>query len=74
MEQDSELEKITGLQMEDTVVQPTKEGLAHVAISNMTGYSSFVRAGAVIRKVVGVEVVEKDKPMPHDLTFTSTPT
>ena len=47
VEQDGELEEITGLQMEDTVVQPTKEGLAHV-----TQILSYLLSGMCSQKMI----------------------
>ena len=66
VESDGDLEKATGLRVEDTLVQPTIEGLAHVIISNMTGCSSYVSAGMVIGEAAGVEIVEDNKPRSHN--------
>ena len=66
VESDNDLEKATGLQVEDTLVQPTIEGLAHVIISNMTGCSSYVCAGTVIGEAAGVEIIEDNKPRSYD--------
>ena len=63
---DSDLEKATGLQVEDTLVQPTIEGLAHVIISNMTGCSNYVSAGTVIGEAAGVEIIEDNTPRSHN--------
>ena len=70
VECDSDLEMITGLQVEDALVKPTEEGLAHVVISNMTGYSSYVSSGALIGRAIQVEVVEQSKSAASDLGNT----
>ena len=54
----ADLEKKTGLLAEDTLVQPTEEGLSHVIISNMTGCSSHIDAGTMIGQATEVEMVE----------------
>ena len=74
VECDSDLEKTTGLLVEDTLVQPTKESLAHVIISNMTGCSSYVSAGTVIGEAAGVEIIEEGKSASHNSVSTSVPT
>jgi len=65
VEQDDDLEKTTGAQVEDTLVQPTQEDLAYVTVSNMTSCSSCVNAGTVIGEATEVEIVE-DKSKSHD--------
>ena len=70
MECDSDLEMITGLQVEDALVKPTEEGLAHVVISIMTGCSSYVSSGVLIGRAIKVEVVEQSKSAASDLGNT----
>ena len=70
VECDSDLEMITGLLVEDALVKPTEEGLAHVVISNMTGCSSYVSSGALIGRAIKVEVVEQSKSAASDLGNT----
>ena len=65
VEQDDDLEQTTGIQVEDTLVQPTQEGLTYVTVSNMTSCSSCVNAGTVIGEATEVEIVE-DKSKSHD--------
>ena len=60
--------------MEDTLVQPIKEGLAHVIISNITGCSSYVSAGTVIREAADVEIIEEGKSASHNSVSTSVST
>ena len=69
---DSDLEMITRLQVEDALVKPTEEGLAHMVISNMTGCSSYVSSGALIGRTIQVEVVEQSKSAASDLGKTPT--
>ena len=70
VECDSDLEMITGLQVEDALVKQTEDGLAHVVISNMTGCSSYVSSGALIGRAIKVEVVEQSKLAASDLCNT----
>lgn len=66
MKLDSEIEAVTGLQVEDTLVQPTEGGLAHVILSNMNGCSSCVNAGTVIGEAAEVDVVKGDNLIASD--------
>ena len=52
LERDTSLEESTGLQLEDALVQPTKEGLAHIRISNPSGLTSVIREGTVLGEAV----------------------
>ena len=62
---------MSGLQIQDTLVQPTKEGLAHVIISNMTECFSSVSAGTVIGEATAVKIAEEDKSEPHSSASSS---
>ena len=66
VEPDGDLEAVTGLQVENTLVQPTREGLAHVILSNSTGCSSCVNAGTVIGEAAEVDIVGGSEQTPHD--------
>ena len=58
--------------MEDTLAQLTEEGLAHVVLSNMTGYSSRVNAGTVIGEAAEVEIVKGDYLVANDSFLNGT--
>ena len=62
VEPDNDLEAVTGLQVEDTLIRLTEEGLAHVVLSNMTGCSSCIQAGTMIGEAAEVDVVKGDDP------------
>ena len=58
LEHERTLEESTGLQLEDTLVHPDKEGVAYAIISNPTGCSSCVNAGTIIGRAVEVEIIK----------------
>lgn len=62
LEHDCTLEESTGLQLEDTLVHPDKEGVAYAIISNPTGCSSCVNAGTIIGRAVEVEIIKGSQP------------
>ena len=62
LEHDCTLEESTGLQLEDTLIHPNKQGLAYAIFSNPTGCSSFVNAGTIIGRAVEVEIIEGAEP------------
>ena len=62
LEHDCTLEESTGLQLEDTLIHPDKQGLAYTIFSNPTGCSSFVNAGTIIGRAVEVEIIEGTEP------------
>ena len=66
VECDSDLEMITGLHVEDALVNPAEENLTQVVISNMPGCSSYVSSGMLIDRAVRVEVVDERKSSTSD--------
>ena len=52
LERDPSLEESTGLQVEDALVQPTQEGVAHVRVSNPSGFTSEMKEGTMIGEAV----------------------
>lgn len=52
-----ELEEATGLQLEDTLLRPTKDGLTQLVISNPSGYSMSIESGTSLGEAVGATVV-----------------
>ena len=73
VEPDNELEAVTGVQVEDTLVQLNGEGLAHVVLSNMTGCSSCVDAGTVIGEAAEVDIVKADEAVIINPSVSGTP-
>ena len=52
LERDPSLEESTRLQLEDVLVQPTEEGIAHLRIYNPSGFTGAIREGTILGEAV----------------------
>ena len=57
LEESNEVRDEFGIRIEDALLQPTEDGVAHIAISNWSGFTQTIKGGANLGKAVGVTVV-----------------
>ena len=57
VEHDTEIEDATGLQVEDALLCPTDEGLAHLLVTNPSGFTQTADCGTLLGKAVEASVV-----------------
>ena len=74
LEHDCALEESIGLQLEDTLVFPSKEGFVYAIISNLAGCSRSVDAGTIIGRAVEVEVIKGSELEPMTESDEELPT
>ena len=52
-----EFENITGMQLEEGVVSPGDDGVAHIVLTNMSGFTKVVEKGNTLEKAYIVKTV-----------------
>lgn len=61
VEHDPEIEKSTGLQVEDALLKPTPEGFAQLLVTNPSGYSQSAVRGIVLGEAVEATVIQPEE-------------
>ena len=57
MEHDPAVEESTGLRLEDALLQPSEDGVAHLQLSNASGFTCVLSIGTVVGEAVEASVV-----------------
>ena len=57
LENDPAVEESIGLRVEDVLLQPSEEGVAHLKLSNYTGFSGILREGTVVGEAVEATLI-----------------
>ena len=67
LEESNEVRDEFGIRIEDALLQPTEDGVAHIAISNWSGFTQTVKGGANLGKAVGVTVVTPEEDLMKEI-------
>ena len=73
VEHDPHFEYETGLSVDDVLLQPSREGLAQMVVSNPTAYTQVTDRGAILGEVIVVANVVEPSKLEHDPTAHSDP-
>ena len=73
VEHDPHFEYETGLSVDDVLLQPSREGLAQMVVSNPTVYTQVTDRGAILGEVIVVANVVEPSKLEHDPTAHSDP-
>ena len=63
LEESNEVRDEFGIRIEDALLQPTEDGVAHIAISNWLGFTQTVEGGANLGNTTGVTVVTPEEDL-----------
>ena len=69
MERDPAIEESIGLRLEDALLQPSEDGIAHLRLSNCSGFTSVLSEGTLVGEAVEAAVIppsqkgENSEPM-----------
>ena len=67
LEESNEVRDEFGIRIEDALLQPTEDGVAHIAISIWSGFTQTVKGGANLGKAVGVTVVTPEEDLMKEI-------
>ena len=67
LEESNEVRDEFGIRIEDALLQPTEDGVAHIAISNWSGFTQTVKGAANLGKAVGVTVVTPEEDLMKEI-------
>ena len=57
MENDPKVEEVTGVQVEDALLKPTRQGFAQLRILNPSGFTQSIEEGFVLGETVEATIV-----------------
>ena len=63
LEESNKVRDEFGIRIEDALLQPTEDGVAHIAISNWSGFTQTVEGGANLGNAIGVTVVTPEEDL-----------
>ena len=67
LERSTKIEEATGLQVEDTLLQPTVEGRAQMVLSNPLGFTQIAKEGLELGTAIPATIVQPDLCATGDL-------
>ena len=73
LERDPAIEESTGLQVDDALLQPSQEGIAHMRISNSSGFTTVLQEGTVLGEAVKATVVPPPVQREDSMTECAVP-
>jgi len=57
LENDPKVEEITGVQVDDALLMPTKQGFAQLLVSNRSGFTQSIEEGVILGEAVEATVI-----------------
>ena len=73
MERDPAVEESIGLRLEDALLQPSEEGIAHLKLFNSSGFTSILREGTIVGEAVEATVVPPSQKREDSVTKCAVP-
>ena len=66
LENDPKVEEITGVQVDDALLMPTKQGFAQLLVSNRSGFTQSIEEGVILGEAVEATVISPGDVPPQE--------
>ena len=66
LENDPKVEEITGVQVDDALLMPTKQGFAQLLVSNRSGFTQSIEEGVILGEAVEATVISQGDLPPQE--------
>ena len=66
LENDPKVEEITGVQVDDALLMPTKQGFAQLLVSNRSGFTQSIEEGVILGEAVEATVISQGDVPPQE--------